>query len=133
MINPAEFNDIKIVGLDTQFTSESARGSAMRNMHLRLSASAPQEWIEIFEGERAFPRHSMWREAHVSGNHIVVDCVPGEIEQYHLRDLKTDVANTNQKYRDYLSRVAQVDEHQRQATADEQQRLTELRDRLDFS
>ena len=38
----------------------------------------------------------MWREDWIEGNFIVVDCVPEEIEQYHLRDLKEDVAKTNQ-------------------------------------
>lgn len=33
---------------------------------------------------------------------IVVDCVPEEIEQFSLEDLKIDVNNTNQEYREYL-------------------------------
>lgn len=133
MINAAESKDIKIVGLDTNLTTESHSGSAMRKMHLRLSDSPPQEWIEIFDGERSFPRHSMWRDAEVSVNHIVVDCVPEEIEQYHLRDLKEDVANANRKYRDYLTRLAQQEERQHKAEVAERQRLNQLRDRLDFS
>lgn len=133
MINPTEFKDIKIVGLDTALTTESHCGSAMRNMHPRLSTSPSREWIEIFDAERSFPRHSMWRAAEVNVNHIVVDCVPEEIEQYHLRDLKEDVANTNKKYRDFLTTVAQQQQQQQKAETAERERLEQLRERLDFN
>jgi hypothetical protein len=133
VINPTEFEDIKIVGLDTALTTESHRGSAMRNIHLRLSASPPGEWIQIFDGERSFPRHSMWRAAEVNVNHIVVDCVTEEIEQYHLRDLKEDVANANKKYRHFLTQVAQQQQQQQKAQTAEREQLEQLRERLDFN
>jgi len=40
----------------------------------------------------------------VDGSHIIIYCVPEEVKQFHLRDIKEDVATTNQKYREYLHR-----------------------------
>ena len=74
----------------------------------------------------------MWREAWIEGNFIVVDCVPEEIEQYHLRDLKEDVAKTNQNYRDYLARVARAQEQQEEREQKEKSRLEDLKSRLEF-
>ena len=63
---------------------------------------------------------------------ILVDCVPEEIEQYHLRDLKEDVAKTNQNYRDYLARVARAQKQQEGAEQKEKSRLEDLKSRLEF-
>jgi len=67
-------------------------------MHLKLSAHPTAEWAQLFKNQRQFPRHSMWREAWVEGRYIVVDCVPEEIKQYHLRDLNEDAAVVNGEY-----------------------------------
>jgi hypothetical protein len=134
MINPANFQDIKIVDLDTELTEPSQSGaSLLRHMHLRLSETPSREWTEIFENERQFPRSSMWRDAWINGQHIVIDCVPEEIEQYHLRYLKEDVATTNKKYREYLERVRQAQEREQNQQAHERQQLDALKGRLDFS
>ena len=44
----------------------------------------------------------MWRRAWIDGFYIVVYCGIDEVKKYHLKDLKEDVATTNQKYREYL-------------------------------
>ena len=133
MINPAEFEDIKIVDLDVSATRSSGRGGALREMYLQLSNTPSAPWSEIFQNERAFPRHSMWRDAWISGEYIVVDCVPEELERDHLPYLKQDVANTNQKYREYLTKCAQHEQRQHQAQDKEDQRLKGIRDSLDFN
>lgn len=61
-----------------------------------------QEWVQIFEAERAFPRHTMWRKAWIEGTYVVVNCGLDEVKKYHLKDIAEDVANTNEKYREYL-------------------------------
>lgn len=131
-MNPHSFTDIRITGLETAATQPSDRAAGLRHMFLRLSSSPPLEWQQLFDNERQYPRHSMWREAWIQGDFIVVDCVPEEIAQYHLRDLKQDVANANKNYRDYLERVAQVETQQRAAEQQERSRLDELKSRLDF-
>lgn len=127
-----DFEDIKIVDLETK-VEPSGSGSAMRRVFLRLSGEPPQLWAELFDREREFPRHTMWREAHVSGNHIVVDCVPEEIEKYHLSDLKQDVANANMKFRSWSKIAADRKRALDEAKAKEEERTKDLRKRLDFS
>lgn len=100
------FVDISIVGADKSRAYRPDKNSPLYHIYLTLSAHPPQEWVQIFEAERKFPRHSMWRHAWIEGNSIVVHCVPNEIKQYHLDDLKHDVSNSNLRYREYLQKVA---------------------------
>lgn len=99
-----EFVDIEIDGVDKDRTYNPDPQKALFNVYFTLSAYPPQEWADIFDAERRFPRHTMWRKAWVEGNCIVVYCVPEEVKKYHLRDIKEDVASSNVKYRDYLHR-----------------------------
>ena len=99
---------LKIVSLDTSLTKPSSSGgSAMRDMYLELSEVPPSGWSNFFDQERNFPRHSMWREARIKGKYIVIDCVPEELENYHLSDLKEDVLNANRKYDQAVEREIQ--------------------------
>ena len=100
------FDDIRIVGVDKARTYRPDPEKLLYHVYFELSAHPPQEWVQIFEVERQFPRHTMWRHAWVEGNYVVVHCVPEEVKKYHLRDIKRDVANSNSRYREYLKRVA---------------------------
>lgn len=100
------FVDLTINGVDKGRTYNPDPQKALFNVYFELSTYPPQEWAEIFEAERRFPRHTMWRKAWVDGAHIVVYCVPDEVKKYHLRDIKEDVETSNQKYRDLLHREA---------------------------
>ena len=126
------FKDIIIVGLDVDKTQPSDKASGLRHMFLRLSERPGNDWVKIFEGERSFARQSMWRDAWIEGNYIVVDCVPEEIEKYHLKDLKEDVSNSNTKYKEYLTQV-QVEEGRRvERDMEERDRLNKIKGDLDF-
>ena len=128
----ADFEDVRIVELDVDATQPSASGSAMRLMHLTLSCGPPSGWSGLFDEQRRFPRHSMWRKAYVSARHIVVDCVPDEIERYHLRDLKEDVAAVNEKYRQLVAQEAAQASAKHQRDQEERDDLRSIADRLDF-
>jgi hypothetical protein len=101
-------------------------------MYLTLSETPHDVWCKIFDAERQFPRHSMWRRAGIERNFIVVDCVPEEIEQYHLRDLKEDVSNTNAKFRQFLAQQQREQEAAEQAAKQERERIEEVSKRLKF-
>lgn len=58
-------------------------------------------WEALFEQERRWARHSLWREARAEGKFIIVECPLSEIEM-HKADLDEDVANTNVAYRKHL-------------------------------
>jgi hypothetical protein len=128
-----EFIDINLVGLDITLTRQSNTAPGLRHMFLKLSQIPSSAWVEIFMAERALPRHMMWRDAWIEGDAIVVDCVPEEIQQHHLADLKQDVANSNKKYRDFLRRDHGEKQRRQQAEEAEKKRLEEIRRKLDFS
>ncbi|MEQ8767531.1 MAG: toll/interleukin-1 receptor domain-containing protein [Planctomycetota bacterium] len=99
------FDDIRIVGVDKDRAYRPDPQKLLYHVYFELSAHPPQEWVQIFEAERQFPRHTMWRHAWVEGNYVVVQCVPEEVKKYHLSDIKQDVTSSNAKYREYLKRV----------------------------
>jgi hypothetical protein len=92
------FDKIRITDLDIDLTQASQEASGFRRLYLKLSREPPPEWVKTFEQERRFPPHPIWRNAWVVGAHIVIDCVPEELEQFGLNHLKEDVANANNKF-----------------------------------
>lgn len=128
----AIFEPIKIVTLDTSKTEQSKTASGLRLMYLKLSQFPSSEWGQIFDNQRQFPRHSMWRRAYVEGRYIVVDCVPEELEQYHLRDLKEDVNAVNEQYQQYLTRCAAAEKRAAEEQNAEKQRIDGIKSRLNF-
>lgn len=100
------FDDIRLVGVDKGRAYRPDLEKLLYHVYFQLSAHPPQEWVQIFEAERQFPRHTMWRHAWIEGNYVVVHCVPDEVKKYHLSDIKQDVTSSNSKYREYLTRVA---------------------------
>lgn len=127
-----DFVDIQIIGVDKERTYNPDPQKALFNVYLTLSAYPSQEWVAIFDAERRFPRHTMWRKAWIEGNNAVVYCVPEELKQYHLRDLKEDVATSNAKYREHLQRIAMRKAHEAQKQAAQKQALDNALDDLDL-
>ena len=127
-----EFQDIVIIDLDENRTYNPDPSRLLYNIFLKLSASPPPAWQEIFDGERRFPRHSMWRRAWVAGSYIVVHAPLEEIEEHHLPDLREDVQNTNLKYRAYLAHKAKVEDQEHARKGREQGEIKNLRRRLGF-
>jgi hypothetical protein len=124
------FTDIKITDLET-VTQESATAPGLRQIYFSLSTTPPEMWCRFFQSERQFARRSMWRKAWIEHGSIVVDCTPEEIER-QLEDLKTDVAKSNTKYREYLAQMAQGIQAAKQAAQQEQERMEGIRKRLNF-
>ncbi|XXX81487.1 hypothetical protein WMF30_22280 [Sorangium sp. So ce134] len=97
--------DITIIGADQALTKRIENTSLYR-VHFRLSERPDSEWSSLFSEQRKFPRHSMWRDAYVSGNNIVVECTLEEVER-HLKDIKEDVAATNGRHAELRHKEAQ--------------------------
>lgn len=126
------FVEIKITDLDIDRSYNPDETKALYNMYLKLSSNPQYEWKQIFEAERRFPRHSMWRRAWVEGDYIVVYCVPDELEKYHLRDIKEDVNMSNIKYRSYLKQKAQEEAIKREQEEKERDKFIDMKKRLGF-
>lgn len=94
----AEFADIRIIDLEERLSERIDPRRELFRVHFKLSAEPEPEWEDLFEQQREWPRHSLWRKARVSGKYIVVECSLSEIEM-HKADLDEDVANANAAYR----------------------------------
>ncbi|MDD5131306.1 MAG: toll/interleukin-1 receptor domain-containing protein [bacterium] len=126
------FDDVRIIDRDKNKTYKPDDAKALYNVYLKLSQYPPSEWVEYFDAERQFPRHTMWRRAWIEGNCVVVHCVPDEIAKYHLKDLKQDVQNANAQYREYLKKVAQQEAKHNHLEREEQRSLDRALDDLKF-
>ncbi len=127
------FEDIKILEIDDSKSYKPDPMKLLYNIHMKLSASPPVEWQQIFEAERRFPRHTMWRNAWIEEGHIVIHCVPDELEKYHARDLMEDVDKSNSKYRKYLMEEAQKEAKKVEQEMFERNKLKELKQRIRFN
>jgi hypothetical protein len=126
------FEDIHIVEIDKTRTYKPDKESALYNVYLKVSAVPPSEWTQIFDAEREFPRHSMWRRVWIESDYLIVHCVPEEMKEYHLRDVKQDVANSNQKYREYLMHVERQHVSDAKRRGKEKRMLDDTLDGLDL-
>ena len=127
-----QFEDIRIIDLDTNRTYNPDPVKKLYNVYLKLSAPPPADWAQIFDSERQFPRHSMWRHAWVEGLYIVVHAPLEEIEKCHLPDLREDVQKTNSKYRAYLTQKAAAEVEEGAFRGREREEIDELRKKLGF-
>ena len=64
-----QFEDIRTVGLDDRRSYNPDPTKKLYNVYLHLSAVPAEEWQRIFEAERRFPRHTMWRHAWIEGQY----------------------------------------------------------------
>jgi len=127
-----EFDDIKIFEIDENRTYKPDDTKALFNVYLKLSSQPSYDWQKIFEAERKFPRHTMWRRAWIDGSYIVIHCGLEEIEKFHLDDLQEDVNNSNKKYRDYLTEEARKDSKETLYKKSVKDKLTEIKRKLNL-
>jgi hypothetical protein len=126
------FDKIRITDLDIDLSQMSQGPSGLQRLYLKLSAEPPPAWVKAFEQERRFPRRPIWRNAWVVGTHIVIDCVPDELEQSGLNHLKEDVTNVNNKFLESNARNEADDLRQCQEKEATRKQLEELRAKLKF-
>jgi hypothetical protein len=126
-----EFEDVQISGIDKDKVYNPDETKQLYNVYFSLSVTPPSEWVQIFEEERRFPRHGRWRHVWIEGRDIVVHCPLDEVK-LHSRDIKQDVANSNQKYREYLHRLALQEEKERKRKGGEGKKIDEAIWGIDF-
>lgn len=127
-----EFTEIKITGLDEGASGPREPGSPMFRMHLTLSASAPTAWSQYFNDRWHGHFYMMKRRAEAYGSFIIIECVPDELQNDHLSELKKIVAETNSAYGAYCEK--QQHERGRVAAqeAADKARVADLKGRLKF-
>ena len=128
----APFEEIRITDLDVDLTQPSQEAPGFRRLYLKLSKEPSPEWVKIFEQERRFPPHQIWRKAWVLGAHIVVECFPEELEQFQLNHLKEDVATVNRKFSECAATKKAEILQQLREREEVRKQLEELRAKLKF-
>jgi hypothetical protein len=127
-----DFVDVKIVGLEDDLTVQSHDNPALTYVYLRLSQTPPPLWKSHFKELRKISRHTHWRNAWIDRKYIVVECIPEEIELYHLNDLKQDIAKANQRCREYFKHQTRAEHQKHHAAEQVHERLREIKNRLNF-
>lgn len=123
---------LRITGIDEARTQPVEFGSAMYEIYLKLSGHPSPDWRRAFDERRKFPRHSMWRNAWIDGDYIVVNCPLDELKAHHLDDLKEDVEVANQQAAAYKAQLATAAEEYEKQQAVERERVRKLKDDLQF-
>jgi hypothetical protein len=98
-----EFIDIRITGVTAMSPQRDptgqTRGGALRSITLGLAPRPPADWCRCFASrwERTF--YLKKRDARASGDSIVIECTPEEIDEDHRPMLMQAVAGANEDYR----------------------------------
>ena len=100
---PDTFDDVLIVDLDPSKTTWSKIHEDLRVVYLKLNREPPDLlWTKFFHQEREsrtmIRRRGLWIEE----GYISFDCLPEEIEPFHLPDIQRSVDFANRKYREYF-------------------------------
>lgn len=126
------FQDIVVTGMDDRQTNRPDKNKLLYDVYLQLSALPPHEWIQIFQNERSFPRHTMWRDARIVGQAVVVRCGLDEVERYHLHDIRQDIETSNKRYREYLEQCVRKEMDAEISAQQERKGIMDLKSRLKF-
>ena len=127
------FEDIVLINVATDKIFRPNPESALYNVPFELSTRPPLEWVQIFDEERRFPRHSSWRRAWIDDRYVIVRCALPEIKEHHFDDLKEDIFNSNKKYREYLRENIANEQIQNIRKVKEQREIKKAFEGLDFS
>lgn len=124
--------DIRIVGVVNERTHQDPKYPGIQHYYFQLSEMPPTNWNLFFDKSRSRPRHNMWRKAWIEGDCVVIRCALEEIEQYHLRDLKKDVARANADYTQELRMIEEQERQQQELARRKKVARDDKLDQLDF-
>ncbi|MFQ6372819.1 hypothetical protein [Shewanella sp. YIC-542] len=109
-----EFEDIKITGVDTAASGGGDGSSALVDVVLTLSKSTPADWASYFNSRWEQHIYMMKRRARVSGGLLTIHCVPDELENDHLPELRKIADETNERYKAYLAQKERDDRREQE-------------------
>ena len=124
--------EIKIIGINKERTRQDPEFSGLQDYYLQLSEQPPPEWRNFFKQSRQFPRHSMWRDAWVENDCVVIKCAIDELTRYHVKDLKEDVATANRTYLQAKNDAEQKYKFEQEKAAKLKKERDDILDQIDF-
>ena len=128
-----EFQDIRIIDLDVSKTTWSRIHESMRVVYLKLSTHPPDlVWEKYFFEDRNSRICIQHRGIWIEDGYISFDCLPTDIETFHIPDITRSVKYANKLYHEYALTRRRERELAREAEKDELVELEEMRKRLKF-
>ncbi len=124
--------DIRIIGVVKERTRQDQEFSGLQHYYLQLSSRPPSGWGAYFTQARQFPRHSMWRDAWLDGDCVVVKCALDELSRHHVKDLKEDVASSNANYNQAQINLERKRQQEREQQEIETKKRNDALDQLNF-
>ena len=128
---PNQIDNIRIIGVARERTRQDPKFSGLQDYFFQLSAQPPTGWSNFFDKIRSFPRHTMWRQAWIEGDCVVIKTSLDELGS-NLEELKEDVAKA---HTDYVKAKEATDRKKRQEK-EQKERAKKGRDdvlnKLDF-
>ncbi|MCE4937480.1 hypothetical protein [Aliivibrio fischeri] len=106
--------------------------TALYEIVIELSACAPQYWQEIFNHLWQQNFYMMKRDAVAYSYNVTITCVPDELQQSHVPELKRVVEQTNNEYKNYLIQKAQHEAALKAQAGVEKDKLKKLSDNVSF-
>lgn len=99
----AEFEDIKMVGMDESLTTRpKPEYTELYSLHFTLSAAAPSQWVEIANVQHLGRSWSTGgRRVQATSRHLIAECSLPEAQGI-IDALKPIVEKVNQDYRQWL-------------------------------
>ena len=128
----SEFVAIKMIGLDDRASRPVHAGAAMFRMVILLSAQAPSEWAQYFNGQWKQHIYMMKRKVIVSRNTLVIECVPDELENDQMQELRAILDKTNSAYSEFMARKQQVLAAEEARKAEAAAKMTALKNKIKF-
>jgi hypothetical protein len=128
-----EFQDILITGLNAARTRRPDPNQPIYDFYFDLSGLPPNEWEEVFEAERRFSTPTPWRKVWFELEYLVVRGIPEELDGAHFARLRTDIARTNQRYRQHFTEIAEREAARLRQTEREQKLIEDISHRLKFN
>jgi hypothetical protein len=125
------FQDIKIIGVDKNKINRPDPEKQIYDVFFELSEVPPSEWIDVFNGERRTPSHSLWRKAWIEGKYVVVNCTLEELGQQQ-KDLNENIATSNKQYKEYSSRLEERNQQKISKAEEEKKKINDALDKLKF-
>lgn len=131
IMNQNEFEPIKLKKvIDEQ--SRRYEDTALYEIVIELSARAPQLWQDIFNN--LWQRHFYMQKRNACANSysITIRCLPDELKQSHVPELKSVVDQTNTEYQSHLLQKAQHEAALEAEAVAEKEKLKKLSDDISF-
>ncbi|TCW22128.1 hypothetical protein [Vibrio crassostreae] len=130
-MNKNEFEKIKLKKvIDEQ--SCRYKDTAMYEIVIELSVQAPQIWQEIFNTLWQRNIYMQKRSAFANSYSITITCLPDELQQSHVPELKNVVDQTNTEYQNHLIKKAQHEATLKALADAEKENLKKLSDEISF-